>query len=179
MSLNEKKMIRLLREEYDTRINHYLREIEVKDNNDNDLIANAKGLKVKDKAGFMYTIAGVVEKEGSIYVRLLSSGEPLEDLTMSQSKSPIYESDEEEKFVKKEKARKKSSEQLKDKSKKAKPEDNTIIKRNPDAKTKRSFETDASGSPAFNDYDLMKSDDKVFFDVEIRKFEREFTLWKI
>ena len=56
---------------------------------------------------------------------------------------------------------------------------NNIIKRNPDAQVKRSFDSDIDADPAFNNYEMSTDENATSFDVEIKEFEREFTLWKI
>ena len=51
----DKEIIKVLREEYDSRLNYFLSEkITIKDKRDNNLVKYAKGLKVRDKAGFEY-----------------------------------------------------------------------------------------------------------------------------
>ena len=57
MSISEKQVIEILREEYNKRINHFLEEkITIKDKRGMNLVQDAIGLKVRDKAGFEYTI---------------------------------------------------------------------------------------------------------------------------
>jgi hypothetical protein len=177
MHLSEQKMISLLREEFDERISQYLSEIETRDNNDNDLIVNAQGLKVKDKAGFVYTILKVIEKEGKIFVRLQSPEEARGGFETTSSLTPIYEVEgggyDEKTFEKSSRESKKASSQEKVKS----PETaNSIIKRNPDAQAKRSFDADIEAEPAFDNYEMSDEEDVKSFDVEIKEFEREFTL---
>jgi len=65
MKLDKKTMLKLMKEEYNKRINHYLEEIETKDSKRNvDVISGAVGLKVKNAEGLECTIDGV-EKDGS------------------------------------------------------------------------------------------------------------------
>lgn len=67
----DKEIIKVLREEYDSRLNYFLSEkITIKDKRDNNLVKYAKGLKVRDKAGFEYTFIGIVNKDGQEYIKL-------------------------------------------------------------------------------------------------------------
>jgi len=66
-----KKIINVLREEYDNRLRYFLSEkISIKDKRGNNLVKYAKGLKVRDKAGFEYTFIDIVEKDGQEYIKL-------------------------------------------------------------------------------------------------------------
>lgn len=71
MNLTEKQMISVLREEYDTRLNYFLKErISIKDKRGVNVIADAVGLKVRDKAGFEYTVGGIVKKGEEEFIKL-------------------------------------------------------------------------------------------------------------
>lgn len=71
MSISEKQIIKILREEYNKRINHFLEEkITIKDKRGMNLVQDAVGLKVRDKAGFEYTVGGIVNKDGAEYMKL-------------------------------------------------------------------------------------------------------------
>ena len=55
-------MIKILKEEYDKRINQYLDEVETKakhNETDGELVFLAGGLKVKNRAGFTFTINNI------------------------------------------------------------------------------------------------------------------------
>lgn len=155
MNFTKKEMINILKEEYEKRVDHFinLSEIEVRDKNDNDLIAAAMGLKVKDKAGFVYTVYTVIkDTAGQIFIRLLSPGEGLVDDFRSPSMSPILE-DESDKEIN----IRKSAE---------------IRPKNKNADVKRSFNPDMSKETAEEKY--IKSD--IYIDVPIKEFEANFSL---
>lgn len=79
MKLDKKLMISLLKEEYDKRINFYLGEVETKakhSKRDGELIEDASGLKVKDRAGNVFVIEKLDQNEqGEILVYLIPPGE--------------------------------------------------------------------------------------------------------
>ena len=57
MKLDNKTMLRLMKEEFDKRVKYYLEEIEVKDTKRNvNLVKDAQGLKVKNSQGLELTI---------------------------------------------------------------------------------------------------------------------------
>jgi hypothetical protein len=69
--LNKEKIIKVLKEEYESRINYFLKErLSIKDKRGENLIKDAIGLKVRDKAGFEYTVAGIIKKGKEEYVKL-------------------------------------------------------------------------------------------------------------
>ena len=71
MNISEKHVIKALREEYSKRINYFLEEkITIKDKRGMNLVQDAIGLKVRDKAGFEYTVGGVVKKGSEEYMKL-------------------------------------------------------------------------------------------------------------
>jgi hypothetical protein len=95
-SIEEKLMISTLREEYDSRLNYFLKErISIKDKRGENLIKDAIGLKVRDKAGFEYTVGGVVKKGEEEFIKLYlpEIGREIED---GKSTSPLYEFDGED-----------------------------------------------------------------------------------
>ena len=153
MKNNSNQIFDLLKEEYEKRIDHYLNlnEIEVKDKDDNDLIASAKGLKVKDKAGFLYTVINVIEKGGEFFVRLLFPGEGLDSLEISKSYYQINEKDKESK-----KTNKKNN--------------GDILPPNKKVKYKKSFSIDINSDV----YDIDSNEE--YLDVPIKEFEDNFSL---
>lgn len=71
MNLTEKQMVSVLKEEYDARLNYFLKErISIKDKRGVNVIADAVGLKVRDKAGFEYTVGGIVKKGKEEFIKL-------------------------------------------------------------------------------------------------------------
>ena len=95
-SVEEKLMISTLREEYDSRLNYFLKErISIKDKSGINVIKDAIGLKVRDKAGFEYTVAGVVKKREEEFIKLYlpEIGREIED---GKSTTPLYEFDGED-----------------------------------------------------------------------------------
>ena len=64
MKLDKRTMLKLMKEEYNKRINYYLDEIETKDSKrDVDVISGAVGLKVKNDEGLECTIDSVEKDE--------------------------------------------------------------------------------------------------------------------
>lgn len=77
MKLDKKTMLKLMKEEYNKRLEHYLSEIETKDDKrDVDLIKNAQGLKVKNEQGLELTIDDVVVIDNQEYVVLRMPEDP-------------------------------------------------------------------------------------------------------
>jgi hypothetical protein len=71
MKIDNKLMLKLMKEEYDKRVKYFLSEIEVKDKNrDVNLIEDATGLKVKNKQGLELTIEDFVVIDNIEYVVL-------------------------------------------------------------------------------------------------------------
>lgn len=168
--MNKSEMIDILREEYEKRVDYYinLSEIETKDKNDNDLIASAKGLKVKDKAGFMYTVYDVIQKDGETFIRLLKPGSAIE--MISEPKAELTMNEFEEK-----KASKKKSEK-EDQSNKRKSEKNLsgdILPKNKSVEYKRSFDVNMTNKSSEDMYGA----EGEFIDVPAGKeFEDNFSL---
>lgn len=94
MNLDEKTMKKVLKEEYDKRINYFLHEkITTTTKYGANVISNAIGLKVFDKAGFRYTFAGIVKKEdNSEFAKLILPEEPLGN-ELGSGASPLFEDD--------------------------------------------------------------------------------------
>jgi hypothetical protein len=95
-NFEERRMIKVLKEEYDSRLNYFLKErISIKDKRGENLIKDAIGLKVRDKAGFEYTVGGVVKKGEEEFIKLYlpEIGREIED---GKSTSPLYEFDGED-----------------------------------------------------------------------------------
>ena len=95
MNLTESYMRQLLKEEYDKRINFFLNEkMTLTTKYGANIIADAVGLKVFDKAGFRYTFAGIVKKEdGTEFAKLVLPEEPLGN-ELGSGSSPLLEDDE-------------------------------------------------------------------------------------
>jgi len=88
-------MRQLLKEEYDKRINFFLNEkMTLSTKYGANIIADAVGLKVFDKAGFRYTFAGIVKKEdGTEFAKLVLPEEPLGN-ELGSGSSPLLEDDD-------------------------------------------------------------------------------------
>lgn len=169
-------MLDLISEEYNKRVNYYLNlsEIEIRDKNDNDLISSAKGLKLKDRAGFLYTVIGIIKKNGQDFLRLLKPGFPSpEEYASPQGSLPIYETEEESEKLQKLKSGKKSQKEKNGKS----PEiSSDIISKSKDVDYKRSFVPDMSKSSAIDDFGI-EGDNIEYIDVPINQKELDnFTL---
>ena len=82
MRLDNKTMLKLLKEEYDKRLNHYLGEIEVKakhSKSDSELVNDAMGLKLKNRAGHLFTLVKIEQDEsGQIFAYLAPPGDSVE-----------------------------------------------------------------------------------------------------
>ena len=95
MKLNESYMRSILKEEYDKRLNYFLNEkMTLTTKYGANVIEDAVGLKVYDKAGFRYTFAGIVKKEDNTeFAKLILPEEPLGN-ELGSSSSPLLEDDE-------------------------------------------------------------------------------------
>jgi len=168
MNFTRDEMINIIREEYEKRVKYYsnLSEIEVKDDHDNNLIAFAKGLKVKDKAGFMFTVYDIInDEEGNIVIRLLGPGEGSE--MESKSTVAIFEDESNKEHEKKSIDRSNSNnDDLKS---------NEIIPRSPNKTFKRSFKTDVKQKSLKDQYEKHDG----YYHVVIQEFEKVFSLWRI
>jgi len=83
----------ILKEEYDNRLNYFLNEkITTKTKYGANVIVDALGLKVYDKAGFRYTFAGIVVKESEEFAKLILPEEPFGNEKGSGA-SPLFEED--------------------------------------------------------------------------------------
>ena len=182
MKLNKKLMLKLLKEEYDKRINFYLGEVETRakhSQEDGELIQNAHGLKVKDRAGNVFVIDKLEESEdGEILVHLIPPGNedpslktqtptaPMNDVrgdTLNQSYSSleVNESESDEK-----------SEKSKEDNQKRNPMKNgEIIKPNPKAKAKKSFGI-KSDNQSIESYEEVNG--RVI--ITLKELDKDFTL---
>lgn len=98
MNMSEKKIIESLKKEYDDRLNFFLKErLSIKDKRGENLIKDAIGLKVRDKAGFEYTVAGIVKKGEEEFIKLYLP-EFGRDIDGQESSSPLNEFDEADYF---------------------------------------------------------------------------------
>lgn len=71
MRRSEEVLIKTLKEEYDKRLKYFVNEkINISDKRGNNLIKHAEGLKVRDKSGFEYTVAGYVKRDGEEFIKL-------------------------------------------------------------------------------------------------------------
>lgn len=164
MNFKKQEMIDVLREEYEKRVDHYinLSEIEIKDKKDNDLISSAKGLKIKDKAGFIYTVLDVVQDAGKLFVKLLKPGEALPAIDVPTSSAPMHEDEEKQEKL----TKKKKNKDLKGRL------DGDVLPRNKDVDYKRSLKTNVSAKSAT---EVFPSQDETIL-VPIEEFEDNFTL---
>ena len=94
MNLDESLVKKVLKEEYDKRISYFLNEkITTTTKYGANVIADALGLKVFDKAGFRYTFAGIVLKEEEEFAKLILPEEPFGNEKGSGT-SPLFEEDD-------------------------------------------------------------------------------------
>ena len=95
MKADELLMRKVLKEEYDKRINFFLNEkITLATKYGANVIADAIGLKVFDKAGFRYTFAGIIKKEdGTEFAKLVLPEEPLGN-EKGSGRSNLFEDDD-------------------------------------------------------------------------------------
>lgn len=92
MKLDEKTMKRILKEEYDKRINYFLNEkITIIDKRGVNVVQFAKGLKILDQAGNQYTFDTIVKKGNEEFAKLYLPDEPREDAYGEISTSPLQE----------------------------------------------------------------------------------------
>lgn len=166
MNFTRDEMINIIREEYEKRVQYYasLSEIEIKDDHDNDLISNAKGLKVKDKAGFIFTVHDIINnKSGEAVVRLIGPGEGSVKEMEPKATSAIFEDESE-----KEENRSKSKSTNNSSTLKS----SEIIARNPDKAFKRSFKTNTKQKSLKDEYEKSGG----YYHVPIQEFEKVFSL---
>jgi hypothetical protein len=93
MKLSADLMLKLLKEEYDKRLDFYLGEVETRakhSKSDGELVRDAEGLKLKDRAGFMFTLKRIEADEGGkLCAYLIPSGKGNESFAMSRSESRL------------------------------------------------------------------------------------------
>lgn len=188
MKLDDKLMIKILKEEYDKRINQYLGEIDTKakhNENDGDLVLSAGGLKVKNRAGFVFVINNIIQNEnGEILVYLTPPGE--EDSNIEKSMPTLRINDNNEVIVSKEKNMYLSngiSEDVEEASGDEKADsddektkkmisqrDGEIINPSLKAKNKKSIDIDVESEvPAYQE-------ENGFVVVTLKQLEKDFTL---
>ena len=183
MKLDNKLMLKLLKEEYDKRINYYLGEVETKTSyqkEDGELVAAAHGLKVKDRAGNVFVIDKIVKDENNNnLVYLIPPGEKDEEMQRTHSSLPMYDNRDDVENVEGNSEYLNSNihesddeeENSKDQPNQGRLKSGEIIKPNPKAKVKKSFKI---GS----DINKIKSYDEVDGRVIItlKDLEKDFTL---
>lgn len=92
MQLNESTMKKILKEEYDKRINYFLNEkITIIDKRGVNVLQYAKGLKVLDQAGNQYTFDTIIKKGNEEFAKLYLPDEPREDAFGEVSSQTLYE----------------------------------------------------------------------------------------
>ena len=97
MQLNERSMKKILKEEYDKRIDYFLNEkITIIDKRGVNVLQYAKGLKVLDQAGNQYTFDTIVTKGNEEFSKLYLPDEPREDAFGEISMNPLQEDDRDE-----------------------------------------------------------------------------------
>ena len=201
MKLNDETMLKFLREEYDKRINHYLGEVEVKakhSKSDSELVNDAYGLKVKNRAGFLFTIVKIEQEEnGSIFAYLTPPGGYLDYENVEGGKriSSSYEEenieddylvgdeesddefiysnvseDEGNKIDKNEPDQ--QNDEAKQKNKKLKASKGDIIEPSDKAKFKKQLKIDVGADVA--SYEEVNG----LIKVSLKELEDNFTLWK-
>ena len=98
MKLDKKTMKQAIKKVYEKRINYFLNEkIAIKDKRGVNVLEDAIGLKLVDKAGYQYTFGGIVKKDdGTEHAKLYLPEEPREDAYDGGATSPLYEYELEE-----------------------------------------------------------------------------------
>ena len=97
MQLNESTMKKILKEEYDKRINYFLNEkITIVDKRGVNVLQFAKGLKVLDQAGNQYTFDTITKKGNEEFAKLYLPDEPREDAYGESAVNPLQEDDSNE-----------------------------------------------------------------------------------
>lgn len=97
MKLDECMIKKVLKEEYNKRLNYFLNEkIAVKDKRGINVLQYAKGLKVLDAAGNQYTFDSIVKKGKEEFAKLYLPDEPREDAYGSDASQTLREEDRDE-----------------------------------------------------------------------------------
>ena len=92
MKLDESVMKKIIKEEYDKRINYFLNEkITIVDKRGVNVLQFAKGLKVLDQAGNQYTFDTITKKGNEEFAKLYLPDEPREDAFGVSATSPLQE----------------------------------------------------------------------------------------
>ena len=191
MKLDKKMMLSLLKEEYDKRISYYLGEIDLKakhSQSDSELVDDAVGLKLRDRAGFLFTVKKIEQDEsGKMCAYLLPPGSGDQELSKSSKRnlqdqrwdddyrdedyyedpqdemyhSGIVESEEEDASEKK--SKKKSMKSRKEE------ERGDILDPDPRAQKRKSFKSSMSSKKEYEEVDgLVK--------VTLDQLEKDFSL---
>lgn len=192
MKLDKKMMLSLLKEEYDKRISYYLGEIDLKakhSQSDSELVDDAVGLKLRDRAGFLFTVKKIEQDEsGKMCAYLLPPGSGDQELSKSSKRnlqdqrwdddysrghddyedpqdemyhSGIVESEEEDASEKK--SKKKSMKSRKEE------ERGDILDPDPRAQKRKSFKSSMSSKREYEEVDgLVK--------VTLDQLEKDFSL---
>lgn len=174
MKLDNKLMIKILKEEYDKRINQYLDEVETKakhNETDGELVFLAGGLKVKNRAGFTFTINNIKQLEnGEIFVYLTPPGEKDNNIAQSKAFAQINDSSKHNHYQ----TYSDISEDAKEKSGKvnkiSSQKDGEILKPSDKAKNKKSLVIDVD-----SELDSYR-EENGFVVVTLKQLERDFTL---
>jgi len=182
MKLDSKLMLKLLKEEYDKRINYYLGEVETRakhSQEDGELVQNASGLKVKDRAGNVFVIDRLEEPEGGeILVYLIPPGREDSNLKIQTPSAPMNDVREDNlsqtysslEVNEKEENEKEGKRKIDDK----KPDpmkSGEIIKPNPKAKTKKSFDI-KSNVESIDSYEEVNG--RIV--ITLKQLDKDFTL---
>lgn len=182
MKLDSKLMLKLLKEEYDKRINYYLGEVETRakhSQEDGELVQDAHGLKVKDRAGNVFVIDKLEESEGGeILVYLIPPGNKDPDIKIQSSSSSMNDSREtppEELYtsldVNENEANEKQDKDKKGSQKRNPMKSGEIIQPNPKAKTKKSFGIELD-SQSIGSYEEVNG--RVV--ITLKELDKDFTL---
>jgi len=189
MKLNNKLMFKLLKEEYDKRINYYLGEVETKasySKEDGELIQNAHGLKVKDRAGNVFIIDKLVYSDNKeVLVHLITPGQKDPEVKLANSTSSLNDDRYNDTNSEDEIYLNSNMQENEDNSSIAKNKDNVenknpevtkdkkgeIISPNPKAKSKKSFKIDID---SIKDSEYEEVNGRII--ITLKELEEEFTL---
>ena len=182
MTIDKKSIIKVLKEEYDKRINYYLGEVETKakhSQEDGELVQNANGLKVKDRAGNVFVIDKLEESEsGEILVHLIPPGNEDPNLKMQTSSAPMNDAREDNLNqsyssleVNESEENEKEDKNKNDDKKRNPMKSGEIIKPNPKAKTKKSFGINADAQ-SIESYEEVNG--RVV--ITLKELDKDFTL---
>jgi len=192
MKLDKEMMLSLLKEEYDKRISYYLGEIDLKakhSQSDSELVDDAVGLKLRDRAGFLFTVKKIEQDEsGKMCAYLLPPGSGDEDLSKSSKRNlqdqrwdddysredDYYEDTQDEMYhsgiveSEEEDASEKKSKKKEMKSRKEE-ERGDILDPDPRAQKRKSFKSSMSSKREYEEVDGMVK-------VTLDQLEKDFSL---